>query len=74
MLRKRLSITGSTLRQRPVAFKAQIANALREQVWPLLVSGAVRPVVYRTFAAPDAAAAHALMESGAHTGKIVLTW
>ncbi len=74
VLRNRLTLTGSTLRQRPVAFKAQIANALRAQVWPLLESGAVRPVIYRTFAAADAAAAHALMESSEHTGKIVLTW
>ena len=74
VLRKRLTLTGSTLRQRPVAFKAQIASALLEQVWPLLSSGAVRPVIYRTFAAADAAAAHALMESSGHIGKIVLTW
>ena len=74
VLRKRLIITGSTLRQRSVAFKAQIADALREQVWPLLGSGTVRPVIYRTFAAADAAAAHTLMESSEHTGKIVLTW
>ncbi len=74
VLRRRLTITGSTLRQRPVAFKAQIAGALRAQVWPLLESGAVRPVVYRTFAAADAVAAHTLMESSEHSGKIVLTW
>lgn len=74
VLRKRLTITGSTLRQRPVAFKAQVASALRAQVWPLLESGAVRPVVYRTLAAGDAAAAHSLMESSEHIGKIVLTW
>lgn len=74
VLRKRLTLTGSTLRQRPVAFKAQIARALLEQVWPLLASGAVRPVIYRTFAAANAAAAHALMESSEHIGKIVLTW
>ena len=74
VLRKRLTITGSTLRQRPVAFKAQIAEALRAKVWPLLESGAVRSVVYQTFAGTDAAAAHALMESSEHIGKIVLTW
>ena len=74
VLRRRLTLTGSTLRQRPVAFKAKIATALRAQVWPLLASGAVRPVIYRTFAAADAAEAHALMESSEHTGKIVLTW
>ena len=74
VLRKRLVITGSTLRPRPVAFKGAIAQALREQVWPLLASGEVKPVIHRTFAAADAADAHALMESNAHVGKIVLTW
>ncbi|MEH3087281.1 MAG: NAD(P)H-quinone oxidoreductase [Xylophilus ampelinus] len=74
VLRRRLTITGSTLRPRPVAFKAAIARALRERVWPLLGSAAVKPVVHRTFAAEEAAQAHALMESGAHVGKIVLTW
>ncbi|RKJ98715.1 NAD(P)H-quinone oxidoreductase [Alicycliphilus denitrificans] len=74
VLRKRLTITGSTLRPRPVAFKAAIAQALREQVWPLLASGAVKPVIHSTFAAADAAQAHALMESNQHVGKIVLTW
>lgn len=74
VLRKRLVITGSTLRPRPVAFKAAIAQALREQVWPLLASGAVKPVIHSTFAAADAAQAHALMESNQHVGKIVLTW
>lgn len=74
VLRKRLTITGSTLRPRPVAFKAAIAKALREQVWPLLASGAVKPVIHSTFAAADAAQAHALMESNQHVGKIVLTW
>ena len=74
VLRRRLTITGSTLRPRPVAFKGAIAQALRERVWPLLAAGAVRPVIHRTFAAADAAQAHALMESSQHTGKIVLTW
>ena len=74
VLRKRLTITGSTLRARPVAFKGAIARALRERVWPLLASGAVRSVVHSSFAAADAAQAHALMESNQHTGKIVLTW
>lgn len=74
VLRRRLTITGSTLRPRPVAFKGAIARALREHVWPLIAAGAVRPVIYRTFAAADAAQAHALMESNQHTGKIVLTW
>ena len=74
VLRRRLTITGSTLRPRPVAFKGAIAQALRERVWPLLAAGVVRPVIHRTFAAADAAQAHALMESSQHTGKIVLTW
>ena len=74
LLRRRLTITGSTLRARPSTFKGAIARALREHVWPLLASGAVRPVVYRSFAAHEAAQAHALMESNRHIGKIVLTW
>jgi putative PIG3 family NAD(P)H quinone oxidoreductase len=74
LLRKRLTVTGSTLRARSVAFKGAIARALRAQVWPWLASGAVRPVVHTTFVAVDAAKAHALMESSQHIGKIVLTW
>jgi len=74
VLRKRLTITGSTLRVRPVAFKGAIARALREHVWPLLASGAVQPAVHATFAAAEAAQAHTLMESSRHVGKIVLTW
>lgn len=74
VLRRRLTITGSTLRPRPVAFKAAIAQALRKTVWPLLESGAIKPVIHSTFAAADAAAAHRLMESNQHVGKIVLTW
>jgi len=74
VLRRRLTITGSTLRPRPVAFKGAIADALREKVWPVLEAGQVRPVIHATFAAADAAQAHALMESNRHIGKIVLTW
>ena len=74
VLRRRLTVTGSTLRPRPVAFKAAIAQALRARVWPLLASGAVRPVIHRVFPADEAAQAHALMESGAHVGKLVLAW
>jgi NADPH2:quinone reductase len=77
VLRRRLSITGSTLRPRSVAFKAAIARNLRERVWPLLASGRIKPVVHATFdaASPDGAAnAHRLMESNQHIGKIVLTW
>jgi len=74
VLRKRLTITGSTLRPRSIEFKAAIAKALKEKVWPLIASGAVKPVIHSTFAAADAAKAHALMESNQHVGKIVLTW
>jgi putative PIG3 family NAD(P)H quinone oxidoreductase len=74
VLRRRLTITGSTLRPRPVAFKGAIARALRERVWPLLAAGTVRPVIHSTFAAANASQAHALMESNQHIGKIVLTW
>jgi NADPH:quinone reductase len=74
VLRKRLVITGSTLRPRPVAFKTAIAQSLKAKVWPLLESGAIKPVIHSTFAAGDAAKAHTLMESNQHVGKIVLTW
>ncbi len=74
VLRKRLTITGSTLRPRSLDFKSAIAAALRDKVWPLLASGAIKPVIHSTFAAADAAKAHTLMESNAHVGKIVLTW
>jgi NADPH2:quinone reductase len=74
VLRKRLSITGSTLRPRSVAYKTRLAQALRERVWPLLETGRVKPVIHAVFPAADAAAAHALMESSTHVGKIVLTW
>jgi len=70
---KRLSITGSTLRARSVGFKAAIAQSLRSQVWPLIEAGKVKPIVHKTFPLAEAAAAHALMESSAHIGKIVLT-
>ncbi len=74
VLRKRLTITGSTLRPRSLEFKTAIAKALKEKVWPLLESGAIKPVIHSTFAAGDAAKAHTLMESNQHIGKIVLTW
>lgn len=73
VMRKRLSITGSTLRPRPVAFKGAIAEQLRQRVWPLLEQKKIRPVVYRTFALAAAADAHRLLESSTHIGKIVLT-
>ncbi len=74
VLRRRLTITGSTLRPRPESFKAAIAKSLREQAWPLLEAGKVRPIIHSVFPAADAAKAHELMESNQHTGKIVLTW
>lgn len=74
VLRKRLTITGSTLRARPVAFKQAIAQACLKQVWPLLAAGRVKPVIHSVFAAADAAKAHTLMETNQHVGKIVLTW
>ena len=73
IMQRRLTITGSTLRARSVAEKGAIARALREHVWPLIESGQVKPLVYRTFPFRDAPAAHRLMESGEHIGKIVLT-
>lgn len=82
VMRKRLSITGSTLRARPIAFKSEIARSLLQRVWPLLAVGRVKPVVHSVFLALDAdhssgsgaSRAHALMESNQHIGKIVLTW
>jgi NADPH2:quinone reductase len=74
VLRRRLTITGSTLRPRPVAFKTAIAEQLQRHVWPQIESGAIAPVIYKTFEAAHAAQAHALMESNRHIGKIVLTW
>jgi NADPH2:quinone reductase len=72
VLRRRLTITGSTLRPRPVAFKAAIARKLRERVWPLFAQGKLKPVIFKTFPLEQAREAHALMESSTHVGKIVL--
>ena len=74
VLRKRLVVTGSTLRPRPVAFKAAIAQSLKRNVWPLVEKKAIKPVIHGTFAPADAAKAHELMESNRHIGKIVLAW
>jgi len=74
VLRRRLTITGSTLRPRPLAFKAAIASALRKNVWPWIEAGRVKPVIYKVFPAAQAAQAHTLMESNQHIGKLVLTW
>lgn len=72
ILRRRLTVTGSTLRPRPVAFKQSVAQQLRANIWPLLASGRIKPVIHRSFALEQAADAHALMESSAHVGKIML--
>lgn len=72
IMQRRLTITGSTLRARSIADKGAIAAAVHAEVWPLVESGAVKPIVFRTFSLRDAAAAHELMESSAHIGKIVL--
>ena len=72
IMQRRLTITGSTLRARPVADKGAIAEAVHRRVWPLLESGAVKPIVYDTFPLRDASAAHRVMESSVHIGKLVL--
>jgi NADPH:quinone reductase len=73
ILTKRLTLTGSTLRSRTVAQKAEVAEAVRKNIWPLLAAGRVRPVIHATFPLAEAAAAHRLMETSNHIGKIVLT-
>ena len=72
VLRRRLTVTGSTLRPRSVAFKAVIARELREQVWPLFAQKKIKPVIHHVFPLAEAAAAHTMMESSTHVGKIVL--
>ena len=74
IMRRRLTLTGSTLRARSIAFKGSIARQLHDKVWPLLAAGTVRPVIHKVFPASEAAAAHTLMESSEHIGKIVLQW
>jgi NADPH2:quinone reductase len=73
VMRRRLTISGSTLRPRPVAFKGAIARSLREKIWPLVEAGRIKPVIYKTFALEQASEAHRLMESSQHIGKIVLS-
>jgi len=73
VMRRRLILTGSTLRPRPVSFKAMVADELHQLVWPHVIDGKLKPVIDRTFPLAEAAAAHARMESGDHIGKIVLT-
>jgi NADPH2:quinone reductase len=72
VMRRRLTITGSTLRPRPVAFKAAIAANLRQHVWPLIEAGKIKPVIHHRFPLEQAAQAHAMMESSTHIGKIML--
>ena len=74
LMRKRLTITGSTLRPRDTTFKSAIARNLDKYIWPFIVSGEIKPVIFKTFPANEAAEAHQLMESGTHIGKIVLSW
>lgn len=74
ILRRRLTITGSTLRPRSVAFKTAVARALRERVWPLIEGGQVRPVIHQVFGPDQVAQAHRLMESNQHIGKLVVRW
>jgi NADPH2:quinone reductase len=73
VMRKRLTITGSTLRPRPVEFKGKLARALREKIWPLIEAGKIKPEIYKTFPLAQASEAHRLMETSQHIGKIVLT-
>ncbi|CAM4331149.1 NAD(P)H-quinone oxidoreductase [Bordetella tumbae] len=73
ILRRRLTLTGSTLRPRPVAFKGAIAKSLRARAWPLLEQGSIKPIVHATFPLEQASAAHAMMEAGENIGKIILT-
>jgi NADPH2:quinone reductase len=73
VMRRRLTISGSTLRPRPIEFKGQIARSLREKIWPLIEAGKIKPEIYKTFPLEQAAEAHRLMETSQHIGKIVLT-
>jgi len=74
LMQRRISITGSTLRPRSVAYKAAIAANLHEHVWPLFAEKRLRPVIHEIFPAHEAPRAHALMESSTHIGKILLRW
>jgi putative PIG3 family NAD(P)H quinone oxidoreductase len=73
VMMKRLTLTGSTLRARSVAQKAAVADAMRQNVWPLIAAGKVKPVIFKTFPLAEASEAHRLMETSNHIGKIVLT-
>jgi NADPH:quinone reductase len=73
LMRRRLTLTGSTLRPRPVEFKGAIASSLREKIWPLIEAGRIKPEIFKTFRLENAADAHRLMETSQHIGKLVLT-
>ena len=73
LMRRRLTISGSTLRPRPVEFKGTWRRSLREKIWPLIEAGKIKPEIYKTFPLENAAEAHRLMETSQHIGKIVLT-
>ena len=73
LMRRRLTVTGSTLRPRPVAFKGDIAQKLQSKVWPLLSSGKIKPIIYATMSLEEAAKGHAMMEAGEQIGKIIMT-
>src|SRR2546423_2463012 len=73
LMRRRLTLTGSTLRPRPVEFKGYLARNLREKIWPLIEAGKIKPEIYKTFPLEQASEAHRLMETSQHIGKIVLT-
>jgi len=73
LMRRRLTVTGSTLRPRPVAFKGDIAQKLQSKVWPLLSSGKIKPIIYATLPLEEAAKGHAMMEAGEQIGKIIMT-
>ena len=73
IMQRRLTITGSTLRARPIAEKGAIARAVHEHVWPLIESGAVKPIIFATFPMRAAAEAHRVMEASTHIGKLMLT-
>lgn len=73
VMRRRLTVTGSTLRPRSIEFKGAIARSLRERVWPLLESGAIKPIIHATLPLEEAARGHAMMEAGEQVGKIILT-
>jgi NADPH2:quinone reductase len=73
VMRRRLTITGSTLRPRTVEFKGYLARNLREKIWPLIEAGRIKPEIYKTFPLEQAAEAHRVMESSKHIGKLVLS-